>query len=627
MWADITIRNQNGFWFLDDAGAFQVAVYLSSDATIGNAGDTLLGTATFSGLGAGQTTSRTMLLSVPNSDPYQDDNDYCIGMVIDYLGQVAESNESNNSNRGNGLDKEQVWFEEHVSRPANPNYPDAEPLGAGQSLSRAIGDERIGVLDIDVYSYVTPNNGTPQTVVFDLDGGGWSSNLRLYLGNWIQIAQNSGGAAPGEQTGTGESLIRYTLNPHTQYYLVVAAVGNHNADARVLSGRQAASQGNYVINAVVLPNAPSAPDLNTASDSGYSGTDNITNASSLNFRFSGQPSKIGQVYVDGVLRGQANGDASGFYSISVSGLSDGSHSVTTALMDPGNSFVSDFSAALTVITDRTAPAAPAPDLAADSDGGLSNADDITNDFTPTFTGATEANAFVQLFASGYIDAGSSSSTGAWSITPSFNTDGNYEITIRVTDRAGNVSTISPALAITLDTTAPTFTTPMHFHYDTAPQRVTMEFTDDVIATISSADLTVLDLATSGTVGVTLAYDQPQHAATFTFAAGVLAAGNYQATISGVSDVAGNQVAGETTLSFFFMPGDANHDRTVDVSDLGILASNWQGAGKTFSQGDFNYDGKVDVGDLGILASNWQGTLLPAASASAASKRILSMCNV
>jgi hypothetical protein len=39
------------------------------------------------------------------------------------------------------------------------------------------------------------------------------------------------------------------------------------------------------------------------------------------------------------------------------------------------------------------------------------------------------------------------------------------------------------------------------------------------------------------------------------------------------------------------------DRIVDVSDLGILATNWQGNGN-FSQADFNLDGHIDVTDLG-----------------------------
>jgi NADH:ubiquinone oxidoreductase subunit len=51
-------------------------------------------------------------------------------------------------------------------------------------------------------------------------------------------------------------------------------------------------------------------------------------------------------------------------------------------------------------------------------------------------------------------------------------------------------------------------------------------------------------------------------------------------------------------------GDANGDRMVDVGDLGILAANYGGTGKSWKEGDFNGDGLVDVGDLGILAANY-----------------------
>src|SRR3954451_10830443 len=53
------------------------------------------------------------------------------------------------------------------------------------------------------------------------------------------------------------------------------------------------------------------------------------------------------------------------------------------------------------------------------------------------------------------------------------------------------------------------------------------------------------------------------------------------------------------------PGDANNDLQVDVTDLGVLATNWQQSPRAVYQGDFNGDRIVDVSDLGILASNWQ----------------------
>jgi hypothetical protein len=55
-------------------------------------------------------------------------------------------------------------------------------------------------------------------------------------------------------------------------------------------------------------------------------------------------------------------------------------------------------------------------------------------------------------------------------------------------------------------------------------------------------------------------------------------------------------------------GDANLDGTVDVGDLGILASNWSvQTGLSWVDADFTGDGAIDVGDLGVLAGHWGET--------------------
>jgi hypothetical protein len=52
-------------------------------------------------------------------------------------------------------------------------------------------------------------------------------------------------------------------------------------------------------------------------------------------------------------------------------------------------------------------------------------------------------------------------------------------------------------------------------------------------------------------------------------------------------------------------GDFNLDESVDVVDLGILATNYNvPTGMTILEGDANQDGAVDVVDLGILATNY-----------------------
>jgi hypothetical protein len=624
--ATFTVKNQNGFWFLDDAGTFKVYVYLSQDAAIG-ADDLLIGSTSFASLGAGQSITRTIPLAVPVTDPFLSSNDYRIGMIIDPDNTVSESNEANNANVGNALDVERVWFENHVQHPANRSAPGGPYFSPGDTLIGAIGgsDERMGGLDIDSY-WIHGIQG--QSVAFDLDktgGGSWTSDLRFYLSNGAELAHDSGSAAPGETTGTGESVIYYTF-PYTSYfYLVVSSVGNHTSDPALLTGRTSAPQGAYVINTLLRPTAPGTPDLATASDTGLSSSDNVTNAASLQFSFTGTPGKIGQLFVDGVLRGVAsNSDANGVYKVTLGGLNDGQHTVNAKLMDPTSGYASDGGGLLTIRTDTAPPAVPAPDLTSDSDSGLSNSDNITNDNTPTFGGTTESDSFIALYRDGTAVASTNSSAGgAWTITPTLSADGTYNMTIRATDQAGNVSTMSSPLSFTLDTAGPTLTSPIAYQFDTAPQKIAMSFSDDVIATISSGDLSVLDLATSGTIGSTLSYNPATHGATFALTPSILPKGNYRATISssGVTDVAGNGVAGNTSVDFFFMPGDANHDRTVDVSDLGILATNWQSSGKHFSDGDFNYDGLVDVSDLGILATNWQGTLAAPSSAVGAAKQI------
>ncbi len=54
-----------------------------------------------------------------------------------------------------------------------------------------------------------------------------------------------------------------------------------------------------------------------------------------------------------------------------------------------------------------------------------------------------------------------------------------------------------------------------------------------------------------------------------------------------------------------LPGDANLDGSVDVTDLGILATYYNGGSDlTWGQGDFTGDGLVNVNDLGILATHY-----------------------
>ena len=92
-------------------------------------------------------------------------------------------------------------------------------------------------------------------------------------------------------------------------------------------------------------------------------------------------------------------------------------------------------------------------------------------------------------------------------------------------------------------------------------------------------------------------------------------GNYRLTLpgSGVTDMAGNAMVGDITSDFFFLAGDANHDRMVNFSDLVTVAQNYGGNGKTLDQGDFNFDGMVGFADLVVIAQKYGSTLAPPAA--------------
>ncbi|HSV13196.1 MAG TPA: hypothetical protein VLI90_02990, partial [Tepidisphaeraceae bacterium] len=87
---------------------------------------------------------------------------------------------------------------------------------------------------------------------------------------------------------------------------------------------------------------------------------------------------------------------------------------------------------------------------------------------------------------------------------------------------------------------------------------------------------------------------------------------------GSSDMGGGQVEARPTLQ-----GDANLDGSVNVGDLGSLATHYgTSSGAVWTDGDFDYNGAVDVADLGYLASGFAASLggaaVPAAMAASIS---------
>lgn len=109
--------------------------------------------------------------------------------------------------------------------------------------------------------------------------------------------------------------------------------------------------------------------------------------------------------------------------------------------------------------DVTPPAKPGtPDLAAASDTGYSNTDNLTKNTSVTVSGSGEAGATYYVYAGGVQKAtGTVASNGTWSATISLTANATNNITVKLKDSCGNESPVSDTLAVVVDTTNPSIT--------------------------------------------------------------------------------------------------------------------------------------------------------------------------
>lgn len=169
---------------------------------------------------------------------------------------------------------------------------------------------------------------------------------------------------------------------------------------------------------------------------------------------------------------------------------------------------------------------------------------------------------------------------------------------------------------TADNTPPAVTSAA-FQWAPAP-RLTFTFRENVSRSFELSDLSIRNLTTSQTLSLpaaTFAFDPLSNAITVYptgFPGGNLPDGNYRVTLGAgsVTDASGNGLAGNFTMDFFVLDGDANRDRMVNFFDLTALSANYGFSGRVWADGDFNGDGMVNFFDLTALASRY-GTELPA----------------
>jgi hypothetical protein len=159
----------------------------------------------------------------------------------------------------------------------------------------------------------------------------------------------------------------------------------------------------------------------------------------------------------------------------------------------------------------------------------------------------------------------------------------------------------------------------HFQFETGPQ--TLDYTFDQNASVAANAIQLTNLTTGADASSQLARTTADGTAALSYqvshtdqdgTAGALDRGNYEAILNGdLVTASGEPMAADDVSSFFFQPGDANHDRVVNIDDYSAIDNNASGAGGSltgYSNGDFNYADNVNIDDYSII-DQWMGTAL------------------
>jgi len=234
------------------------------------------------------------------------------------------------------------------------------------------------------------------------------------------------------------------------------AEGTHTLTATAVdpSGNTSSGAGTLVVTVDLTVDVPGAPALAPASDTGVTG-DGKTRLLAPTFTGTVESGAVVSLYDGGNFVGMGTANGAGVYSIETP-LSNGSHTITARVVDAAGNNTAAASAPLVITIDAVAPDAPSAPVLDPASDSSTPGDFLTSVATPTVTGTAEALSTVHLYSGGIsVGTATADGAGAWTITASSLSDGVNTLTVRSVDDAGNTSSASGSLLLTIDTTPPT----------------------------------------------------------------------------------------------------------------------------------------------------------------------------
>lgn len=211
-----------------------------------------------------------------------------------------------------------------------------------------------------------------------------------------------------------------------------------------------------------------APDLDLASDTGWSNTDNRTSDTTPTFSVQAtgdaaainlvRLTKVGKrIVTTPIATTSAGGGASPLLVTVSTPLAAGRYSIAAQAVDP-QGVAGPVSRPITIEIGTAAPRVPSIGLDVKSDTGFRN-DGITNQTTPLLVGRGQAGTVVVVSGPG-IAGGSQAvavnRNGGWAIRPTGLADGSHDFTAKAVNVFG-VESATSTLRITIDTVQPLVT--------------------------------------------------------------------------------------------------------------------------------------------------------------------------
>jgi len=261
--------------------------------------------------------------------------------------------------------------------------------------------------------------------------GGNNTNLNNLIGGVNALIA---GTTP---TAVQQTVLSALTTSSSTAFTSAATGANNQATALIATSTAA--------NLAIDTTAPSAPTINSPSNNTL-----VNQTSAIIINGSAEPNVLISVQDNTLSIGTIHADQNGAWTFTTNPLNEGTHSFTASASDVAGN-LSPITSAVSYTIDTTAPTAPILGISLPS---------LINTNTPLVSGPTnsvEANSLVEIYESVgniLITSTTAANDGSWTIQTPPLSEGIHIFLLKQTDAAGNISSGTTLINITVDSIAP-----------------------------------------------------------------------------------------------------------------------------------------------------------------------------